>query len=376
MALAIAAFVVAAFTYRFNHFIELVVASGVDRAALPEQLAVDEFGLTAGVCLLVLFMHERNATQQFILECALQLVAARRIDQLDCEKQRLEFERRMEEVRVVAFEREVERIAGCRQGPDVAEGGTGTDERGATSHAASPAAPHAVSLAAPRAAPHTAVRVDGDETGRDAACSQRLRLASASRRLQSTLLLRGCDGGGSNEGGSTVASCEELREIADLAGVDVSDCARGAPAHESASTARGATYAALRVDSSSVLPAAPPPHTTTRTVEELNWPDRQRLMQGRFRALQSLVRARPTPGAPSSDAGSSDVVSSAHSGGHTSRGYAYASSVANIHSGSYTCPGREAALWRSLRSLHLVNSPTNSNTCPSESAGPDPCATT
>ena len=60
LAMFMAAFVMAAFTYRFNRFVELLAASGIVRATLPEPLAFHEFYVTALVCLLVVIMHERQ----------------------------------------------------------------------------------------------------------------------------------------------------------------------------------------------------------------------------------------------------------------------------------------------------------------------------
>ena len=146
-------------------------------------------------------------------------------------------------------------------------------------------------------------------------------------------------------GGSTAASCDELLEIAEMAGVDFRDVDRASGAiahhpnaHQHVCPPKAAAY---RDSSSSTTDL---PLAKIQTVENLNWPESQRL-----NALRLLVQRPRTRGAPSSDGGGSD-------GGKSSAATSYSRDASE---GGNMCPARETALWRSLRGLHLVRSPDN-----------------
>ena len=59
-------------------------------------LRLTDFWAVAFITFVLTVSHEVTVLEHFRLECALQLAAARRIDQLGCEKQRLDYERRLE----------------------------------------------------------------------------------------------------------------------------------------------------------------------------------------------------------------------------------------------------------------------------------------
>ena len=332
-----------------------------------------------------------QATRQFLTECALQTLAARRIDQLGCEKERLDFERRLgekvrleEEMRLEALEKQVERIAAC----------------GSSAQPAQPCSPP------PRSAPRLSAAYaewDGRVPPRR---STHVSVAAISREPR-----RGIGSGGSagspSVGGSSTASCAELAEIVEKvhayaegragcgewdgarrllarglaqrgAGLGVTPRARDSmlsgvtratgpratgpgvlqvppiraakltqpPAssgHGNAETAAAPTagdpVSPAAGESAAAAAAAAQPRATKRTVEELNLTETQRLMQ-RLGSLRTFVPR------PSSSAGSIGSRDSAVSGSQ--------------HGGGVTCPTREAALWRSLRGLRLVSSPQSS----------------
>ena len=102
IALTTGAFSVHAWCVRFNEFRAAAIVAQAQTATAsgcwepPLALHFIDFWMWGGIALLMCLQHERTVIQQFRFECAVQLAATHRIDQLGNEKERLDYERRME----------------------------------------------------------------------------------------------------------------------------------------------------------------------------------------------------------------------------------------------------------------------------------------
>ena len=336
-ALLTGAIIAWAYCLRYNRLLDVAVTVGgveVDVMDLTSlQLRVSDFLLHASVALVLVLVHERNALEQFRLECAVQRVAARRIDQLNNEKERIGFELAMEEVRLETFERNLARSLSSR-GPSRGKDEHEDDE--------------------------TRGQADGDEVA-SLDTSMPSPKASLSPRSAASLswgqgrLFHG--GASRSAGGSSLGeSCDEIAGIIAGAGLDVS-----APHHRPASKHSMPMHAetpSSRASSSLARPACalvqthdvsvPARGTKTacvRMAEDLNWPERQQL-----RAKHMLQ-----PASGRSHAGSDSGSSASGLGGGS-----LPLTDAESKGCGWTCLKRERALWRTLHRAGCLGSAASS----------------
>lgn len=335
-----------AYCLRYNRLLDVAVTVGgveVDVMDLTSlRLRASDFLLHASVALVLVLVHERNALEQFRLECAVQRVAARRIDQLNNEKERIGFELAMEEVRLETFERNLARSLPSRG-----------NSRGEDEHEDD----------------ETREQADGDEVA-SLDTSMPSPKASLSPRSAASLswgqgrLFHG--GASRSAGGSSLGeSCDELAGIIDGAGLDVS-APHLRPASKSSMTMHAETPSS-RASSSLARPACalplvqthdvsvPAPGTKTACVrmeEDLNWPERQQL---RAKRMLQPISGRSHAG---SDSGSS--ASGLGGGSLPLTDPSNADAWIDPKGCGWTCLKRERALWRTLHRAGCLGSAASS----------------
>ena len=94
MALGMASFLYWSFATRFNEMRALITSDSDF-----DIIFLEAWPLAVASAILI-FIHEQTTHAQFLIACKMQRMAARRIDQLHSEKERLDYERRMEGVRI------------------------------------------------------------------------------------------------------------------------------------------------------------------------------------------------------------------------------------------------------------------------------------
>ena len=339
---------VAVFCRRYNRIVDASVFT-MNTTALASHTGHEEAYLNVSdfwvhfVIALVFIAHQvHSATAQFRLECTIQIAAARRIEQLGNEKERLDYELRMEEVRLEAVARQL-----AADPLPSRPGACNLDTCDATDASKPPAALGAAAAhfrgADPRDKALAASAADGTRSV-EPHSSHPLeppvpRLGHARGRAAPSL-----------GGESTVASCEELGVISEAAGVlctpgehaekadpdtsRSSDTSSGnrpsAPASGESSSQGGA--AAASSSNAQFVPLA-----VVRVESQLNWSELQKL-----RALRSLKR--PSPSA--SDNRSED---------HSEVAMGSVSGAAEPVVATSTCATRDAVLWRTLRRSGLIS---------------------
>ena len=366
-----------AYCHRYNRLLGVAATVGgveVGVGVPMPPLSLQDFLLHAGVATVLVLVHERNAIEQFRLECAVQRVAARRIDQLNNEKERIGFELAMEEVRLETFER---RLATRGLSPMLSpshdpRGGEGVHEEDETrSQMREQAYGDAVSLdasvpsiASPQASPKRAASVP----------------PMGPARLLHGGAGRSAGGSHRSAGGSSLGgSCDEVVGIMEGAGVDASappprrpNCKPSVPTHAETLSSRAISSlsqpaAALARDGeeqdvSMPRAAAGAKIACVRTEEGLSWPERQQLRGKRVLKVPALGR-----GYAASDSGSSAMSSG-------SKGGPLASTEQSHTDGKglgWTCPKRERALWRTLRRAGCLGSAASSAGSAASSTGSD-----
>ena len=366
--------------------IKMTIANATLGNVMP-QLSILDFWILGVIGLLQIVLHERAVAEQFQLECMLQVVAARRIDQLGCEKERLGYELRLGEVRLEQHQQHLveqgqhhaaaaacatlaegaprTRTPGANLGDNLncdsdLNGGLNRDFLNGDVQPRAPLGPAAAALRPPS-------RHGGDAVGGLATTGAGALLSSPRREVQG-----GSEHGG---GGSTIASCDELRAFAGSnhafnGGVFNGDLQ--AHAHRESATAAAAValrpptsrggegsvavaavasaavdaVPATEADASAASlrpPSVPSGHAVPIQIEtELNWPERQRLAT--LRSLRPPSETMSEAGGNASHASSSHLSSSACGGASVSSGM------------TGCCATREAVLWRTLRRAGMVSS--------------------
>ena len=384
----------ATYARRFNRVVD-GLSAGSGSGATPScdgdtHLYLGDFWVHGVIAVVMVAQHERTALKQFLLECAIQRAAAQRIDQLGNEKERLDYELRMEEVKLENAERQLASAQSNGQGssshsdeqPPLQMSGAGA---GIQLTSRDPAA-GGVALTQPRACVAGAGRrACGSPPGSTAASSytcdeltaiaegagweppeqqpqqqqpttQHAELAaeastpaatagtSSSSSPSSGTLLQ-CSGAGARE----PWFMQSTRSLDQCSAGSVPPAAVS-PAPQAAApmitpethgSGRGSSPGSGGESSSQVVV----PLAVVRVESQLNWPERQRL-----NSMRSLQRP------PSKSDGGSDSASSWHNNTAGPTGSAGGSRDHATRMGQ-TCPRRETALWRTLRRSGLISSP-------------------